>query len=48
MVAVELVAAVGARLWLRGGSNEQAPQVAFSSLAGQASSMEQLRGKVGW
>jgi len=30
----------------RGGGNEQAPQVAFSSLAGQASSMEQLRGKV--
>ena len=46
MIAVVLVAAVGAGLWLRGGGNEQAPQVAFSSLAGQASSMEQLRGKV--
>ena len=28
---------MGAGLWLRGGGNEQAPQVAFSSLAGQAS-----------
>jgi len=31
---------------LRGGGSDQAPQLAFSSLAGEASSMEQLRGKV--
>lgn len=46
VIVAVLAVAVGAGLWMRGGSNEQAPQVAFSSLAGQASSMEQLRGKV--
>ncbi len=46
MIVAVLAVAVGAGLWMRGGGNEQAPQVAFSSLAGQASSMEQLRGKV--
>ena len=47
VITVAVLAGVlGAGAWLRGGGSDQAPQLAFSSLAGEASSMEQLRGKV--
>ena len=46
MIVAVLAAVLGAGAWLRGGGSDQAPQLAFSSLAGEASSMEQLRGKV--
>ena len=46
MIVAVLAGVLGAGAWLRGGGSDQAPQLAFSSLAGEASSMEQLRGKV--
>ncbi len=46
IIVAVLAGVLGAGAWLRGGGSDQAPQLAFSSLAGEASSMEQLRGKV--